>query len=318
MGEVWRARDTKLGREVALKVLPAGFLQDPDRLARFEREARLLASLNHPNIATLHAFENVDGVRFLVMELVEGQTLGERLARGPLPVAEALDLFRQVADGLAAAHRKGVVHRDLKPANLTIAQGGLAKILDFGLATSIAPSGDGDIGNSPTGSMHHTVAGVILGTAPYMAPEQAKGLPTDERSDIFSFGVTLYEALTGRRAFPGDSAAEVIAAVLERQPDWSALPAGTPDLVRFLLGRCLKKNPDERLRDISEARALLGEALAPAAGMSAPALALPEARGSAKTGSPPPRARPRRSRTPVLGHLHRPIALHRPGRRLPG
>lgn len=175
MGEVWRARDTKLGREVAVKVLPDTFLADPERLARLEREARLLASLNHPNIATLHAFENVDGLRFLVMELVEGPTLGERLSEGPLPVTEALDFFRQVADGLAAAHRKGVVHRDLKPGNLKIAPGGHAKILDFGLATSIVPAGAGDVTNSPTASVHHTATGVIQGTAPYMAPEQAKG-----------------------------------------------------------------------------------------------------------------------------------------------
>ena len=272
MGEVWRARDPRLGREVAIKVLPAGAVGDPDRLARLEREARLLASLNHPNIATLHAFEHEDGIRFLVMEVVEGQNLGERLTRGPLPVADALDFFRQVADGLAAAHRKGIVHRDLKPANLQMAPGGLAKILDFGLATSVAPAGD--VTNSPTIPEHHTAAGVIMGTAPYMAPEQAKGRPADERSDIFSFGVTLYEALTGRRAFPGESAAEVLAAVLEREPDWSTLPGGTPDLVRFLLRRCLKKNPDERLRDISEARALLSEAVAPAAAPTPPVAAL--------------------------------------------
>lgn len=269
MGEVWRARDTKLGREVAVKVLPDTFLADPERLARLEREARLLASLNHPNIATLHAFENVDGLRFLVMELVEGPTLGERLSEGPLPVTEALDFFRQVADGLAAAHRKGVVHRNLKPGNLKIAPGGHAKILDFGLATSIVPAGAGDVTNSPTASVHHTATGVIQGTAPYMAPEQAKGKQADERSDVFSFGVTLYEALAGTRVFPGDSVTEVLAAVLEREPDWSALPSDTPDLIRFLLRRCLKKNPDDRLRDIAEAKAVLAEAMNPAVGSSA-------------------------------------------------
>jgi len=270
MGEVYRARDTKLGREVALKVLPEAFVSDPERLARLEREARLLASLNHPNIATLYAFENMDGVRFLVMEVVEGQTLGERLSEGPLPVRDALDFFRQVADGLAAAHRKGVVHRDLKPGNLKIAPGGLAKILDFGLATTIAPAGAGDVTSSPTASVHHTATGVIQGTAPYMAPEQAKGKPADERSDVFAFGVTLYEALTGKRAFAGDSVTEVLAAVLEREPDLAALPPGTPDLVRFLLRRSLKKNPDDRLRDMAEAKAVLGEALNPGVGSSAP------------------------------------------------
>ena len=270
MGEVWRAHDTKLGREVAIKVLPDAFVSDPERLARLEREARLLASLNHPNIATLYAFENMDGVRFLVMEVVEGQTLAERLSEGPLPVRDALDFFRQVADGLAAAHKKGVVHRDLKPGNLKIAPGGHAKILDFGLATTIAPSGAGDMTNSPTATVHHTATGVIQGTAPYMAPEQAKGKPADERSDVFAFGVTLYESLAGRRAFKGDTVTEVLAAVLEREPDLAALPPDTPDLVRFLLRRCLKKNPDDRLRDMAEAKAVLGEALNPGVGSSAP------------------------------------------------
>jgi eukaryotic-like serine/threonine-protein kinase len=270
MGEVYRARDTKLGREVAVKVLPDAFVSDPERLARLEREARLLASLNHPNIATLYAFENEQGIRFLVMEVVEGPTLGERLGEGPLPVRDALEFFRQVADGLAAAHRKGVVHRDLKPGNLKIAPGGLAKILDFGLATTIVPGVAGDVTNSPTASVSHTATGVIQGTAPYMAPEQAKGKQADERSDVFAFGVTLYEALAGRRAFAGDSVTEVLAAVLEREPDLAVLPPETPDLVRFLLRRCLKKNPDERLRDVAEAKAVLAEALS--AGAEPPAV----------------------------------------------
>ena len=270
MGEVWRAHDTKLGREVAIKVLPDAFVSDPERLARLEREARLLASLNHPNIATLYAFENMDGVRFLVMEVIEGQTLAGRLSEGPLPVRDALDFFRQVADGLAAAHRKGVVHRDLKPGNLKIAPGGHAKILDFGLAKTIAPAGSSDLTSSPTASVHHTATGIIQGTAPYMAPEQAKGKPADERSDVFSFGVTLYETLAGKRAFAGETVTEVLAAVLEREPDLAALPPDTPDLVRFLLRRCLKKNPDDRLRDIAEAKAVLGEAMNAGVGSSAP------------------------------------------------
>src|SRR5512140_2410667 len=296
MGEVYRARDTKLGREVAVKVLPDAFVSDPERLARLEREARLLASLNHPNIATLFAFENLDGVRFLVMEVVEGQTLGERLSEGPLPVRDALDFFRQVADGLAAAHRKGVVHRDLKPGNLKITPGGHAKILDFGLATTIVPAGAGDVTSSPTASVHQTATGVIQGTAPYMAPEQAKGKPADERSDVFSFGVTLCEALAGRRAFGGETVTEVLAGVLEREPDFAALPRDTPDLVRFLLRRCLRKNPDDRLRDIAEAKAVLGEATNAGVGSSAsmPASAMAAA---------PQRGETRRRLALVLGLL---------------
>jgi Tol biopolymer transport system component len=284
MGEVYRAHDTKLGREVAIKVLPDAFVSDPERLSRLEREARVLASLNHPNIATLYAFENLDGVRFLVMEVIEGQTLGERLGEAPLPVRDALDFFRQVADGLAAAHRKGVVHRDLKPGNLKIAPGGHAKILDFGLATTIVPAGAGDVTSSPTASVHHTATGVIQGTAPYMAPEQAKGKPADERSDIFAFGVTLYEALAGKRAFAGDTVTEVLAAVLEREPDLAALPSDTPDLVRFLLRRCLKKNPDERLRDVAEAKAVITEAMSTRIDSSASMAAAPVA-PRVRTGS---------------------------------
>ena len=269
MGEVYRARDTRLGREVALKVLPDSVASDAERVARFEREARRLASLNHPNIATLHAFEEQGGVGVLVMEVVEGPTLAERLKEGPLPVRDAVDYFRQVADGLSAAHRKGVVHRDLKPGNLKIAPGGRAKILDFGLATTVGPSG-GDAADSPTASLGLTASGVILGTARYMAPEQARGRAADERSDVFSFGVTFYEALAGRRAFSGDTVTEILAAVLEREPDLAALPPDTPDLVRFLLRRCLRKEPDERLRDIAEAKAVLDEVLGAGSGRFSP------------------------------------------------
>ncbi len=283
MGEVYRARDTRLGREVALKVLPESVASDAERVARFEREARRLASLNHPNIATMHAFEELGGVGVLVMEVVEGPTLAERLREGPLPVRDAVDYFRQVADGLSAAHRKGVVHRDLKPGNLKIAPGGRAKILDFGLATTVVPSG-GDAENSPTASLGLTATGVILGTARYMAPEQAKGRIADEKSDVFSFGVTFYEALTGRRAFSGDTVTEILAAVLEREPNLAALPPDTPDLVRFLLRRCLKKEPDDRLRDIAEAKAVLDAALEAESGPSfpAPILAVAARRGETR------------------------------------
>ncbi len=274
MGEVYRARDTKLGREVAVKVLPDAFSSDPDRVSRLEREAQRLASLNHPNIATLHAFENLNGVCFLVMELIEGPTLEERLRAGPLPVGEALDFFRQVADALVAAHGKGVIHRDLKPGNLKIGPGGFAKVLDFGLATTIVPARAGSVADSPTASLPHTATGVIQGTVPYMSPEQAKGRPADERSDAFSFGVTLYEALAGKRAFAGETVTEVLAAVLEREPDRGLLPPDTPDLVRFLLRRCLKKNPDDRLRDLGEAKAALGEAMSSTSSPSAGSLEL--------------------------------------------
>ena len=256
MGEVWRARDTRLQREVALKVLPEAFAADPERLARFEREAKLLASLNHPHIATLYGMEESGGVRALVMELVEGPTLA-----GPLPVSEALRLARQIADAFEYAHSRGVMHRDLKPANVKLTAGGDVKVLDFGLARALSdekPAGDPD--NSPTLTMRATMTGVIMGTAAYMSPEQAKGEDADRRADVWSYGVLLYEMLTGKRMFAGGSISETLAAVLLKDPDWSALPAETPAAVRRLLRRCLVRDRKQRLADIGVARLEIDEA----------------------------------------------------------
>jgi len=263
MGEVFRARDTKLGREVALKLLPEGLASSPDLLSRLEREARTLASLHHPHVATLFAFEEHDSQRFLVMELVPGETLAERIARGPLPLREALALFRQIAEGLEAAHEKGVVHRDLKPANIKITPDGRAKVLDFGLAKAVEPTGDPISSELPTETHAGTTPGVIVGTAAYMSPEQARGLTVDRRTDVWAFGACLYEALSGRRAFAGATLTDVLARVLEREPDWDALPEETPAPVRQLLGRCLRKDARERARDIGDVRLQLAEALGP-------------------------------------------------------
>ncbi len=253
MGEVYRARDTKLGREVAVKVLPDSFARDPERLARFEREARVLASLNHPGIATLHGLENEAGTHFLVMELVPGETLAERFSQGPLSFAEALPLFRQIAEALEAAHAAGVVHRDLKPANIKVTPEGKIKVLDFGLAKGFAEEAPAsDLSHSPTLTRDATKAGVILGTASYMSPEQARGKTVDKRTDIWAFGVVLYEMLTGKRLFEGETVSDVFAAVLTREPDWSRLPTSTPPGVLRLLRRCLARDRKERLRDIGD------------------------------------------------------------------
>jgi serine/threonine protein kinase/Tol biopolymer transport system component len=255
MGEVYRARDTKLGREVAIKVLPPGFAGSPESLARFEREARLLASLNHPNIAILHGFEQSGGTHFLVMELVPGETLGERILRGPVPIKEALPLFQQLAEALEAAHEKGVIHRDLKPANIKITEDGKLKVLDFGLAKAFGEDlPPADLSQSPTITRQGTVPGVILGTAGYMSPEQARGKTLDKRTDIWSFGCVLYETLAGRPPFPGETLSDTIARILEREPDWDALPDDTPPYIRLLLNRCLRKDSRERLHDIADAR----------------------------------------------------------------
>ncbi|MCZ6878396.1 MAG: protein kinase, partial [Acidobacteria bacterium] len=262
MGEVYRAEDTTLDREVAIKVLPEQFTQDPQRLARFEREAKLLASLNHPNIASIHSFEHADDVHFLVLELVPGETLAERIAKGPLPVEEALEICRQIAEGVEAAHEKGVIHRDLKPANVKVTPEGKVKILDFGLAKAFedeVPAAD--ISQSPTMSEEMTRAGVILGTAAYMSPEQAKGKPVDKRADVFAFGSVLYELLTGKRAFEGETITETLAAVLKSEPDWKRLPADTPWRIKELLEDSLQKNPHERPHDISHARIQVKKAL---------------------------------------------------------
>lgn len=255
MGEVYRARDTRLGRGVALKMLPDLFARDPERVARFDREAKLLASLNHANIAALHGLEQADGKSFLVMELVEGETLAERIERGPVPVAEALKIAHQIADALESAHEKGIVHRDLKPANIKITPDGKVKVLDFGLAKALAVAPDpGDIMTSPTISMAATNAGVILGTAPYMSPEQAKGANTDQRSDIFSFGCVLFEMLCGHRSFQGDSVSEVIASVLAREPNLAMLPASLNPRLMDLLRRCLEKDARRRWQAIGDVR----------------------------------------------------------------
>jgi len=276
MGEVFRARDARLGRDVAIKALPDIFANDPERLARFEREARLLASLNHPNVAGIHGIEEVEKRRYLVLEFVDGETLAARLSRGPLPVDEAIEVCRDIAAGVEAAHESGVVHRDLKPGNVILTPDGKVKVLDFGLATSgggSASGSDPNLSHSPTITHQATRAGVILGTAAYMSPEQARGKAVDKRTDIWSFGCVLYECLTGRALFQGETVSDLIARILEREPDWSVLPANTPPRVRELLKRCIRKDPKERLRDIGDARLELGEANAPveAAPAAAPA-----------------------------------------------
>jgi eukaryotic-like serine/threonine-protein kinase len=265
MGEVWRARDAKLGREVALKVLPDGIATNAERSSRFEREAKVLASLNHPHIAALFGFEEAAGRHFLVMELVEGETIADRLRRGPIPVDEALKVARQIADALETAHEKGVVHRDLKPANLKITPDDRVKVLDFGLARlQDEPSGTTHPGlsHSPTLSLLATEAGVILGTAGYMSPEQAKGTAADHRSDIFSFGAVLYEMLTGRQAFQADTPAETMAAVLMREPEFNALPSHVNPRVVELLRRCLEKVPKRRWQAAGDLRAEIESILA--------------------------------------------------------
>ena len=257
MGEVYRARDSRLGRDVAIKVLPPAFAADAQRLARFRREAQTLASLNHANIAAIYGLEESGGTPHLVLELVEGESLAARLKRGPLPPREALALGIQVAGAIEAAHERGIVHRDLKPGNIMITPAGIAKVLDFGLAKSdpwIAVSGE--VSQSPTVTIQAgaTALGVIVGTVAYMSPEQARGKPVDRRSDVWSFGCVLLECFAGRPAFTGETASDLIAKILEREPDWTALPAGTPTRARDILRRCLRKSADERPRDIRDVR----------------------------------------------------------------
>ncbi len=253
MGEVYRAKDSKLGRDVALKVLPESFAGDPERLSRFRREAQVLASLNHPHIAQIYGFEDSGATHALVMELVEGPTLAERIAQGPMPAAEALLIARQIALGLEAAHELGIIHRDLKPANIKVKDDSTVKILDFGLAKALdpAPGTSSELMNSPTLTAK-TQFGTILGTAAYMAPEQAKGRAVDRRADIWAFGVVLFEMLSGERAFKGDDVSDVLAAVLRQDIEWQALPAGTPKKIRRVLERCLERDPRKRLRDIGD------------------------------------------------------------------
>ncbi len=279
MGEVYRATDTKLGREVALKVLPAAFASDAERMARFEREAQVLASLNHPNIATIHGLEEeqitaaagetaqprVAALRALVMELVEGPTLSERIAQGAVPLEEALPIAIQIAEALEYAHERGIIHRDLKPANIKLTRDGKVKVLDFGLAKALsgeAPGASSSLDFSPTLSVAATKAGIILGTAAYMSPEQARAKVVDRRADIWSFGVVLFEMLAGRRAFSGEDATEVLASVIKTEPEWEALSANTPVQIRKLLRRCMEKDPRRRLQAIGEARIQIEEVMA--------------------------------------------------------
>jgi Tol biopolymer transport system component len=251
MGEVYRARDTKLGREVAVKALPEEFTGDTERISRFEREAKLLASLSHPGIATVHGLEESNGLKYLVMELVPGETLAERISRGPMRINECLAVFRQIAEALEAAHEKGIIHRDLKPANVIVNQDGRVKVLDFGLAKAVANEAQrSDLSKSPTLTREGTEHGVILGTAAYMSPEQVRGKTLDRRTDIWSFGCCFFEAMTGRKAFSGETVSDILAAILEREPDWSALPPKTPRFMRLLLRRCLEKDVAHRLRHI--------------------------------------------------------------------
>ncbi len=275
MGVVWKAVDTRLGREVAIKILPEEFAGDPERLSRFEREAKALASLNHPNIATIYGLERSDDIHFLALELVPGRTLMEVLKAGPLAVDAALPLVLQIAEAVEAAHEAGIIHRDLKPANIKVTDDGQVKVLDFGLAKALegelgSISPDMDPALSPTLTSTGTRAGMILGTAAYMSPEQARGRIVDKRADIWAFGCVLYEMLSGRQAFEGETVSDKLAAVLKSEPDWNALPSAVPELIRRLLRRCLEKDPKQRLRDIGEARieiqeAISGDELAPEA-----------------------------------------------------
>ena len=255
MGQVYRARDTTLGRDVAVKILPAAFTSDPERQARFAREARVLATLNHPNIGAIYGVEATEGLRGIVLELVEGETLADRIARGRLSVRDALTIARQVVEALDAAHEKGIIHRDLKPANVKVTPQGVVKVLDFGLAKiEEGRAGAEQLSNSPTIPGGRTHEGALLGTAAYMSPEQARGLAVDKRTDIWAFGCVLYEMLTGHLAFAGETLSDTIVAILEREPDWTMLPTGTPSAVCRLMQRCLEKDPRRRLRDIGDAR----------------------------------------------------------------
>ena len=263
MGDVYRARDTKLKRDVAIKVLPEAYARDRERMARFEREAQVLASLNHPNIASIYGLEKSEGVFALILELVDGQTLAERIERGPIDIEQAIAIAKQIAEGLEAAHEKGIIHRDLKPANAMITEDGTVKLLDFGLAKALEgdTSGSIDDSSSPTLSRRATQAGVLLGTAGYMSPEQARGKSVDKRTDIWAFGVVLFEMLTGKRLFHGETVSDTLAAVLQTEPDWTALPPDTPWLLKRLLRRCLEKNRNEHLHDVADVRLELQDAL---------------------------------------------------------
>ena len=285
----YRARDTKLNRDVALKVIPDTFALDPDRVSRFTREAQVLASLNHPHIAAIYGFEDSGETHALVLELVEGDTLADRIARGPIPVEEALPMARQIADALAAAHEAGVMHRDLKPANVKVRPDGAVKVLDFGLAKAMEPAAGSlpSVSQSPTiTTPAMTQAGVILGTAAYMSPEQARGKTVDKRADIWAFGAVLFEMLTGRRPFDGEDMTEVLGAVVRLEPPWEALPADVPPPIRTLLQSCLIKDPRQRVADISTALFVLDKAVSLAAPAIVPAfLSLNDSRTPTRTAS---------------------------------
>jgi eukaryotic-like serine/threonine-protein kinase len=274
MGEVYRARDTRLKRDAALKILPESFATDPDRLARFQREAQVLASLNHPNIAHVYGLEQSDGIQALVMELVEGPTLADRIAQGPIPVDEALPIAKQIAEALEAAHEQGIIHRDLKPANIKVRSDGTVKVLDFGLAKALEPVSVANLNAtaSPTitSPAMMTGVGMLLGTAAYMSPEQARGKTVDKRSDIWAFGCVLYEMLTGRRAFGGEDVTETLAAVVKSEPAWDAVPDTVSPSVRTFLYRCLQKNVKQRLHDIADMRMALEGAFETAGRQSVP------------------------------------------------
>jgi hypothetical protein len=263
MGEVYLAEDESLAREVAIKVLPEAFTRDRERLARFEREARILAALEHPNIAVIYGLEQVDGRQLLIMQLALGETLAARLAGGPIPADEAIPMALQIAEALEAAHETGIVHRDLKPANVVVTDEGRVKVLDFGLAKTLEPESSSGVepllSESPTLAGQMTQPGVVLGTAAYMSPEQARGKSVDKRTDIWSFGCLLFEMLTGTRIFAGETATDTLAAILEHEPSWESLPEDIPPRIRNLLQRCLRKDPRDRLRDIGDARIELAE-----------------------------------------------------------
>jgi eukaryotic-like serine/threonine-protein kinase len=283
MGEVYKATDTNLKRAVAIKVLPASVASDPERLARFQREAEVLASLTHPNIAAIYGLEKSDGTTALVMELVEGEDLSQRIARGPVPLDEALPIAKQIAEALEAAHEQGIIHRDLKPANIKLRPDGTVRVLDFGLAKLSEPghaaatgTGASPLSMSPTitSPALMTGVGVLLGTAAYMSPEQARGRPADKRSDIWAFGCLLYEMSTGKRAFEGEDVSDTLASVLAREPDWTALPTTVAPAIRTLLRRCLEKDRRKRVADISTARFAIDEAAALSAAASPDAAAI--------------------------------------------
>src|ERR1700722_14459202 len=308
MGEVYKAHDTKLARDVAIKILPDNFVNDPERLSRFQREARMLAALNHTNIATIYGLERFDGVTCLVMELVPGETLADRVKSGPIPVEEALAIAKQIAEALEAAHEKNINHGDLKPANVKVTPEGKVKVLDFGLAKAFAgDSTSTDPSESPTLSMAATTQGVILGTAAYMSPEQARGQAVDKRADMWAFGCVLFELLTGKQAFLGDTVTEILAGVLRGEPDWLALPTATPTKVRDLLRRCLQKDKALRMRDAGDASIEIQGAFAtPAAGSAAEAHVGP----GVSAGGPPRWACGVESEAHVTGCAAAGLSLH--------